>query len=132
MTYTMTVTTPLDLAAAEARVRETLQAEGFGILSEIDVQAKLDEKLGEDVGGYKILGACNPPLARQAIAADDDIGALLPCNVLLRATEDGGTAIVAADPEAMLAVSDADLTDLACDAKERIQRALDAVDEEGN
>ena len=132
MTYTMTVTTPLDLAAAEARVRETLQAEGFGILSEIDVQAKLEEKLGEDVGGYKILGACNPPLARQAIAADGDIGALLPCNVLLRAADDGGTAIVAADPEAMLSVSDADLADLACDAKERIQRALDAVNEEGN
>jgi uncharacterized protein (DUF302 family) len=127
MTYTMTVSSPLPLDQAEARVRETLQAEGFGILSEIDVQAKLQEKLDEDIGGYKILGACNPPLARKAIAADADVGALLPCNVLLRANADGGTDIAAADPEAMLAISDADLTDLACDAKERIRRALDAV-----
>lgn len=127
MTYTMTVTSRLPLEQAEARVRETLQVEGFGILSEIDVQAKLQEKLDEDIGGYKILGACNPPLARRAIAADADVGALLPCNVLLRANADGGTDIAAADPEAMLAISDADLTDLACDAKERIRRALDAV-----
>lgn len=127
MTYTLTVTTPMPPDQAEARVRETLQAEGFGILSEIDVQAKLQEKLGEDIGAYTILGACNPPLARQAIDADLDVGALLPCNVLVRANPAGGTDIVAADPEAMLAISDADLTDLACDAKERIQRALDAV-----
>lgn len=127
MTYTLTVTTELDPAAADARVRETLQAEGFGILSEIDVQAKLSEKLGEDIGPYTILGACNPPLAKQAIDADTDIGALLPCNVVVRANPSGGTDIVAADPEAMLSISDADLHDLACDAKERIQRALDAV-----
>lgn len=127
MNYTLTITTPLPPDQAEARVRETLQAEGFGILSEIDVQAKLQEKLDEDIGSYKILGACNPPLARKAIATDIDIGALLPCNVLVRANPAGGTDIVAADPEAMMAVSDADLHDLACDAKERIQRALDAV-----
>lgn len=127
MTYTLTVTTDLDPAAADARVRETLQAEGFGILSEIDVQAKLSEKLGEDIGPYTILGACNPPLAKQAIDTDADVGALLPCNVVVRANPAGGTDIVAADPEAMLSISDADLHDLACDAKERIQRALDAV-----
>ena len=131
MGYTLTVTTDLDPAQADARVRETLQAEGFGILSEIDVQAKLSEKLGEDIGSYTILGACNPPLARQAIDADRDVGALLPCNVVVRANPDGGTDIVAADPEAMLAVSDADLHHLACDARERIQRALDAVVEGG-
>lgn len=130
MTYTLTVTTSMPPDQAEARVRETLQAEGFGILSEIDVQSKLQDKLGEDIGPYTILGACNPPLARQAIAADLDVGALLPCNVLIRANPGGGTDIVAADPEAMLAVSDADLTDLACDAKVRIQRALDAVVQE--
>lgn len=131
MNYTMTVTTPWSTSDAEARVRETLQAEGFGILSEIDVQAKLQEKLDEDIGAYKILGACSPPLARQAIGIDGDIGAMLPCNVVLRANPDGGTDIVAADPEAMLEVSDADLTDLAREAKERIQRALDAVLQEG-
>ena len=130
LSYTLTVTTPLPPDQADTKVREALQAEGFGILSEIDVQAKLQDKLGEDIGAYTILGACNPPLARQAIAADADIGALLPCNVLLRANADGGTDIVAADPEAMLTVSDADLSELAGDARERIQRALDAVAKE--
>ena len=131
MSYTLTVTTALAPQQADARVRDALQAEGFGILSEIDVQAKLQEKLDEDIGAYTILGACSPPLARQAIAADQDIGALLPCNVLLRANPDGGTDVVAADPEAMLSVSDADLGGLARDAKERLQRALDAVAGEG-
>jgi uncharacterized protein (DUF302 family) len=127
VSYTITVTTDLAPADAEAKVRETLAAEGFGILAEIDVQAKLQEKLGEDIGTYKILGACNPPLARKAIAADVEIGALLPCNVVVRAGDGGGTVLSAADPEEMLRISSADLSDIACDAKERIQRALDAV-----
>ena len=127
MTYTMTVTTSLDPAAAEEAVTAALADEGFGILSRIDVQAKLSEKLDQDIGTYTILGACNPPLASQAIAADGDIGALLPCNVLVRANADGGTDIAAADPESMLQLSDADLAELACDAKDRIQRALDVV-----
>lgn len=127
MTYTITVTTDLAPADAEAKVRETLAAEGFGILAEIDVRAKLREKLGEDIGTYKILGACNPPLARKAIAADVEIGALLPCNVVVRDGADGGTVISAADPEQMLTISSADLADIACDAKERIERALKAI-----
>jgi uncharacterized protein (DUF302 family) len=125
--YALTVTVPSPPQDAESSVREALADEGFGILSEIDVQAKLSEKLGEDIGTYKILGACNPPLARQAIAADADVGALLPCNVVIRAGADGGTDIVAADPESMLAIAGPDLSDIACDAKERLQRALDAV-----
>jgi uncharacterized protein (DUF302 family) len=125
--YTMTVTVDADPAEAEQRVRDALSAEGFGILSEIDVQAKLREKLDEDIGPYKILGACNPPLAHDAIGLDADIGALLPCNVLLRANEDGGTDIVAADPEAMLALAGDGLADIAADAKQRLRRALDAI-----
>lgn len=128
MSYTMTVTVPDDPATAEERIRAALADEGFGILSEIDVQAKLQEKLGEDIGVYRILGACNPPLALQGLGADRDLGALLPCNVVVRGREDGGTDLVAADPEAMLGVADDEtLAELACDAKERIQRALDAV-----
>lgn len=127
MTYTMTVTTPMAPAEARAAIVDALADEGFGILSEIDVQDALRTKLDRDIGAYTILGACRPPLAAQAIDADPDIGALLPCNVLVRANPAGGTDIVAADPEAMLQVSDADLTDLACDARDRIQLALDAV-----
>lgn len=81
-----------------------------------------------DIGPYKILGACNPPLAARAIAADPDIGALLPCNVLLRANADGGTDVAAADPEAMLEIAGvAELREIGADARQRITRALQAV-----
>lgn len=128
MTYTMTVTTSRSPEEAETAVRDALGEEGFGILSEIDVREKLLEKLGEDIGHYRILGACNPPLAHRGLGLDADLGALLPCNVVLRGREDGGTDIVAADPEAMLGVAgNAELEELACDARERIERALQAV-----
>ena len=128
MDYAMTVTTDAAPDDAEAAVREALADEGFGILSEIDVRAKLQEKLGEDIGHYRILGACNPPLANRGIGLDRDLGALLPCNVVIRGREDGGTDIVAADPEAMLGIADNPaLEELACDAKERIERALKAA-----
>lgn len=130
MTYTMTVTTAAAPDEAQAAVVAALAEEGFGILSEIDVAGKLREKLGEDIGVYRILGACNPPLAFKGLGADADLGALLPCNVVIRGREDGGTDIVAADPEMMLSVaSDPVLEELACDAKERIGRALAAVGE---
>jgi uncharacterized protein (DUF302 family) len=123
--YTLRVHLPDVPAAVDPRVRDALAAEGFGILSEIDVQATLRDKLGEDIGAYMILGACNPPLARQAIAADPDIGALLPCNVVIRAGTGGGTDVLAADPDAMLALSDAAaLADIAADARQRLQQAL--------
>ena len=126
--YTLRIHLPDDPAAVDPRVREALAAEGFGILAEIDVQATLRDKLGEDIGAYTILGACNPPLARQAIAADPDIGALLPCNVVVRAGSGGGTDVVAADPDAMLALSDvAALADVAADARHRLERTLHAL-----
>ena len=128
MQYAMTVTTTAAPDAAEQAVRAALADEGFGILSEIDVRAKLREKLGEDIGTYRILGACNPPLAHRALGLEADLGALLPCNVVIRGRDDGGTDIVAADPEAMLGVADnPDLEELACDARERIERALQAA-----
>lgn len=123
--YTMTVTLDAGFDEVERRVRDALSAEGFGILSEIDVQAALTEKLGTDVGPYKILGACNPPLARAAIAADPDIGALLPCNVLVRRNAGGGTDVAAADPAAMLALSgEADLDEIGAKARKGIEQAL--------
>lgn len=126
--YTLTVTLDTDAAETERRVREALAAQGFGILSEIDVQAALREKLGEDVGRYTILGACNPSLARTALDVDPDVGALLPCNVVLRANASGsGTDVVAADPGAMLEVAGDDLADVAAEARRRIQAALDEL-----
>lgn len=123
--YTITVMLDAPLDDVEPRVRDALADEGFGILSEIDVRAALRDKLDDDVGPYKILGACNPPLARAAIAADADVGALLPCNVLLRGVADGGTAVAAADPKAMLEVADRDeLRELGAEARDRIIRAL--------
>ncbi len=127
----MTVTIDAEPAEAEARVREVLQAQGFGILSEIDVEVALREKLGAEVGAYKILGACNPPLAKQAIDIDPDVGALLPCNVLLRANPSGGTDVVAADPHAMMALGPAALEGVATDARTRLDAALSALAEDG-
>lgn len=122
--YTLTVTLDVPVDDADEQVRGALADQGFGILSEIDVQAALAAKLGHHIGAYRILGACNPPLARDAIAADADIGALLPCNVLLRENDQGGTDVVAADPHAMLSVAGDALTPIADDARRRLDAAL--------
>jgi uncharacterized protein (DUF302 family) len=124
--YTLTVTLEdADLAAAEEAVRAALAEEGFGVLTEIDVSRTLKEKLDVDVPGYRILGACNPGLAHRGLQADPDLGALLPCNVVLREVDGGGTDVLAADPIAMLGVSDADgLAEVAAEARAAIERAL--------
>jgi uncharacterized protein (DUF302 family) len=101
--YTLTTTTSAPFAEAVERVRTELQREGFGVLCEIDVQATLREKLGVEQGSYVILGACNPPLAHQALSAEPDLGTLLPCNVVVY-ERDGETRISAIDAERMLAI----------------------------
>ena len=121
--------TMLDLPFDQAveRVKEALKVEGFGVLTEIDVQRTLREKLGQEMERYLILGACNPQLAHQALDREREIGLLLPCNVVVRDVE-GGTWVGIADPQAMLSVSgNPALDDLAAEAKARLQRALDSL-----
>ena len=101
--YTLTATTTLAFADAVERVRDELKEEGFGVLCEIDVQATLREKLGEEMEPYLILGACNPPLAHRALTAEADLGTLLPCNVVVY-ERDGQTHISAIDAERMLSI----------------------------
>jgi uncharacterized protein (DUF302 family) len=104
MDYGITVRTGLTFAEAAERIRKALKEQGFGVLTEIDVQATLREKLGEETGEYLILGACNPPLAHRALAADPSIGLLLPCNVVIR-DDAGHTVVEALDPQTMVSVT---------------------------
>lgn len=106
------------------RVKEALRAEGFGVLIEIDVRQTLREKLGAEMEPYLILGACNPVLAHRALEVEPEIGLLLPCNVVVRAVEDG-CRVEVADPKAMLGiVGNEQLDAIADEAKQRLQRAL--------
>ena len=122
--YTLSVHLPAAPDVVEPRVRDALAAQGFGVLSEIDVQATLAEKIGHSMGAYKILGACNPRLAARAVTADPDIGALLPCNVLVRGTDDGGTDVVAVDPLTMLTLGPDALAEVATEARDLLGEAL--------
>ncbi len=123
--YTLRVTVADDLEAAEPRVRAALAEEGFGVLTELDVEQTLRAKLGVEVGGYRVLGACNPGLAHRGLSADPDLGALLPCNVVLRAAGEGHTDVLAVDPHAMMMMSDAaELAAVADEARSRLERAL--------
>ena len=118
--YTLSATTPLPFQQAVERVREELKADGFGVLCEIDVQATLKEKLGVDGEPYLILGACNPPLAHQALQAEPELGALLPCNVVVY-ERDGSTHVSAIDAERMLSIVGNDqLSEIAADVKRRL------------
>jgi uncharacterized protein (DUF302 family) len=111
---------------AEARVREALSEEGFGVLTEIDVEATFKKKLDVDFRPYKILGACNPPAAHRALEAEDKIGTLLPCNVIVQETEDGRTEIAAVDPVvSMQAVENEALHAIAEDIRARLRTVID-------
>jgi uncharacterized protein (DUF302 family) len=114
--------------AALKHVTEVLQTEGFGVLSDIDVAAKMQEKLGIDMPPYRILGACNPKLAYQAISAVPDIGLLLPCNVVVREDATGKVFISFMDPEAVMGLVDhKEVKPLAKDVNARLHRVLDAL-----
>lgn len=137
MSYTHTITVPMSYAQAVEATRDALAEQGFGILTEIDVKATFTKKLGaesgEAVGDYIILGACNPTLASKALAAEPELGALLPCNVVVRrgATEDHST-IDAIDPQTMVQLSDAPaVREVAEDAEQRLRAALSALSAAG-
>lgn len=125
------IRTVLDLPFAEAveRTRNALTAEGFGVLSEIDLQEKLRDKLGVEVDPYLILGACNPPLAYKALQAEPEIGLLLPCNVIVYAQPGGRTVVAAVDPDAMLSVvgENAAVAEVGRDARQRLQRVIESL-----
>ena len=122
-----TLTAPTDLAFAEAvgRVRTELRDEGFGVLCEIDVQATLREKLGAEIEPYVILGACNPPLAHRALSTESELGALLPCNVVVY-RRDGRTHISAIDAERMLSIVGNDaLLPIAAQVREKLAAVVE-------
>jgi uncharacterized protein (DUF302 family) len=114
-------------AEANERVRAALQEQGFGVLTEIDVQATLRNKLGEQIEDYVILGACNPQLAYQALGVDRQIGLLLPCNVVVR-SDGAQTVVEILDPQVMVTVTGRDeLAPVADEAARRLRAALDAL-----
>jgi uncharacterized protein (DUF302 family) len=133
MNYTHTVTVALDWEEAVQRTREALAEQGFGILTEINVRATFEAKLGSEaadaVGDYVILGACNPALASRALAAEPGLGALLPCNVVVRRGQDASrTTVQAIDPQTMVALTgNTSLQDIADDADTRLRAALAAL-----
>ncbi len=124
MSYAFTKKITLPFAEAEQRVRDELQKEGFGVLTEIDVQATMKKKLNEDFRAYKILGACNPPFAWKALQAEDLIGLMLPCNVIVQ-QRDSGVEVSAIDPVAsMVAVNNPALAEIAGEVRDKLQRVI--------
>ena len=135
MTYTLTTTVALPWTEAVDRTRDALSAQGFGILTEINVRSTFEAKLGVEaadaVGDYVILGACNPALASRALAAEPEMGALLPCNVVVRRNKDAAvTTVEAIDPQAMVRLSGApSVKEVADDAGARLRKALAVLGE---
>lgn len=119
--------TSLPYEEADARVRELLKEQGFGVLTEIDVKSTLKQKLDKEFRRYVILGACNPPLAYQALSAETDIGLLLPCNVIVY-EEGGGSVVAALDPQRMMELTgNPALSDVAAEARRRLEAVLNAL-----
>ncbi|MEX2629197.1 MAG: DUF302 domain-containing protein [Tistlia sp.] len=128
MTYTINRTIAgAGIDDVDARTRKALAAEGFGVLTEIDVKATMKKKLDVEMPAYRILGACNPGMAHQAIGIEPRVGAMLPCNVILREVE-AGVEVSAIDPVAsMQAIDNAELTAVAGQVRDLLAKAVEAI-----
>jgi uncharacterized protein (DUF302 family) len=128
MSYYMSKTVAMGFDEALGRVTAALKNEGFGVLTDIDVQATLKSKLGADMPKYRILGACNPHFAHQALQFENKLGVLLPCNVIVREEKPGQTEVAAIDPVASMArVGNPELVAVADEVRVRLQRAVDSL-----
>ena len=128
MSYTFGKTVTIPFERAIQRTTEALATEGFGVLTEIDVAATLKKKLGETVPPYRILGACNPQFAHRALSAEPRIGALLPCNVVVREEAPGVVHVEFMDPDAVLGlVGRPEIAPIAAEVRAKLRRALDAI-----
>ncbi len=126
--YVFGITVKMDFEQAVKAVTEALAKEGFGVLTEIDVAATLKKKLDIDRPPYKILGACNPQFAARALEAEPQIGALLPCNVVVRADAAGATVVEFMDPHAVLQLVDRpEVSEIAGEVRTRLQRVMQAL-----
>lgn len=126
--YGFSVQTEMEPDDAESRVRELLKEEGFGVLTEIDVKQTMREKLGVEFRAYRILGACNPPLAHQALEAEPGIGLLLPCNIVVEAVPDGGAKVSFMDAAAVMGVvGNEALAPVGAEVMQRLHRVADGL-----
>jgi uncharacterized protein (DUF302 family) len=130
MSYYFTKRLPVTFDAAIAAVTAALKAEGFGVLTDIDVKATLKQKLGVEFRRYRILGACNPPFAHRALELEDKVGLMLPCNVIVQELASGGVEVAAIDPVAsMAAIENAALSAVATEVREKLARVVGNVAE---
>jgi uncharacterized protein (DUF302 family) len=128
MSYYFAKTVPLAFDKAVARVTEALKERGFGVLTTIDVKETMKKKIGVDMPAYIILGACNPQFAHKALTAENKIGTMLPCNVIVREAEDGSVEVAAVDPVAsMQAIDNPQLADIAGEVRRLLQETVDSL-----
>lgn len=131
MTYTITTTIDAPFDDVVTAVTTALEDEGFGLLCDINVKTTLKEKLDVDVDQYRILGACNPPLAHEGLAEEPELGALLPCNVIVYETDGGDVVVSAVDPQQLVGITEnPDLDGIAVDVHERFERVIATVSDE--
>ena len=128
MSYYISSTTSGPFEDVIDRTTAALAEEGFGVLTDIDIKATLKKKLDVDFRNYRILGACNPPFAHQALLAESHIGTMLPCNVIVQEHENGDIEVSAVDPEAsMMGVENDDLAKIAGEVRTRLERAVNKI-----
>ena len=126
--FTLKKSTQQSYEEVLARIPELLKAEGFGVLTQIDVKETMKQKIGADFRKYKILGACNPQLAHQVLSADLEVGAMLPCNVVVYEGDDGKAVVLAIDPTQAIAAANPAIRPVADEVKERLGRVLSRIE----